>query len=164
MAVVAANAMWLVGCQPAGEPTAPSAAPSQRPTVPAAEASLRSEPSPESSPPEVERVVLMKFGAPWCGPCRKVDRELDRLEDAWSDRDFRITRVNVDERPGLARQYGVSSIPHLVLMHDGQVVRTHVGYQSERELRQWVSKYGEPAIARNEPRPTGDVRCNPFAQ
>ncbi|MCA9226402.1 MAG: thioredoxin [Planctomycetales bacterium] len=83
------------------------------------------------------RPVLVKFTADWCGPCQALDGELDRLESQ-SDINLRIVRVNVDQRPELARHYGVSSIPRMLIFKDGQVVGDRVGGLDYDSLVGWV--------------------------
>jgi thioredoxin len=84
--------------------------------------------------------VLVKFGADWCGPCRMMDPELDRLEG-----DLRghvsVVRVNVDQHPDLAQHYGISSIPRLMLFRRGQVVADRVGYADRSQLQEWIAGY-----------------------
>lgn len=69
--------------------------------------------------------VLLDFWASWCGPCRMVSPIVDEIAEERSD--VRVGKVNVDEEPELAGRFGVSSIPTLVVMKNGQVANRAVG-------------------------------------
>ncbi len=83
-------------------------------------------------------LVLVKFGAEWCGPCRMMEGELDKLSAQMGGR-VSVVRVDVDQHPNLAQHYGVSSIPRLMLFKHGQVVDDRVGFMDTQNLAQWVT-------------------------
>ena len=77
--------------------------------------------------------VLVDFWASWCGPCMMLAPVLEEIaaEKAGS---LTVGKVNVDDEPALARRFGVSSIPTLILMKDGRPVSQTVGYMPKEEL------------------------------
>jgi thioredoxin 1 len=86
-----------------------------------------------------EGLVLVKFGAPWCGPCRQLDGELEELEP-FAKGKAEIVTINVDDEPGLARRYKISSIPRLMLFQDGKKVHDSVGFVKADEMIDWIKK------------------------
>ena len=69
--------------------------------------------------------VLLDFWAAWCGPCRMVSPIVDEIAEDHPE--IRVGKINVDEQPELAGQFGVMSIPSLFYMENGKVVRQAVG-------------------------------------
>ena len=85
--------------------------------------------------------VLVDFWAPWCGPCRIVAPHLEELNS--ERQDLRVVKLNVDDNPQTAAQYGVMSIPTLILFKGGQEAKKIIGALPKKRLEQEL----EPALA-----------------
>ena len=79
-----------------------------------------------------EKPVLLDFWAPWCGPCRMVSPIVDEI--AAERGDIKVGKVNVDEQRELAGQFGVMSIPTLVVIKGGRVVNQMVGARPKSQI------------------------------
>lgn len=84
--------------------------------------------------------VLVDFYADWCGPCRKQLPIVDELASDYAGK-ARITKANVDNVKVKASEFGVSSIPALLVFKDGQVVERMVGLHSKSQLSQIIDKF-----------------------
>lgn len=80
-----------------------------------------------------DKTVLIDFWASWCGPCRMVSPIVDEIAEQAGDT-LKVGKVNVDEESDLASQFGVQSIPTLIVMKNGKVVTTSVGAKSKQSI------------------------------
>ena len=87
-----------------------------------------------------DKPVLVDFWAPWCGPCRMLAPVLAEIAVEKGDK-IKVGKVNVDENPELAAQYGISGIPAILLFKDGKVVATSVGFKPKPELESFIATY-----------------------
>ncbi|QTH42412.1 thioredoxin [Cohnella sp. LGH] len=85
-------------------------------------------------------VSLLDFWAPWCGPCKMQLPIVEELSEELKGT-ATIAKVNVDEEPELASQFGVMSIPTLILFKDGQPVDKLVGLQSKEALKAKIENH-----------------------
>ena len=79
-----------------------------------------------------EKTVLLDFYADWCGPCRMVSPIVDEIAEERSD--LLVGKVNVDNEPELAEQFGVFSIPTLVVMKNGEIVNQSTGARPKNQI------------------------------
>lgn len=84
--------------------------------------------------------VLVDFFATWCGPCRKQLPIMDDVAKEFAGK-ARIAKLNVDEGAAKSAEYGISSIPALLVFKDGQVVEKMVGLHSQSQLSNILNKY-----------------------
>ena len=76
--------------------------------------------------------VLLDFYADWCGPCRMVSPLVDEIAE--ENPQYLVGKINVDSEPELAQEFGVSSIPTLVVMKDGKIVNRSVGAKPKPQI------------------------------
>lgn len=84
-------------------------------------------------------IVLVDFFATWCGPCKMQSPILEEIKEDRSD--IKIMKVDVDQETELAREYGIMSIPTLILFKDGKEVAKNVGFMPKEVLIQWINDY-----------------------
>lgn len=79
-----------------------------------------------------EKTVLLDFWASWCGPCRMVGPIVDEIAEERTD--IKVGKVNVDEQQKLAAKFEIMSIPTLIVLKEGKVIRRSVGAKNKNEI------------------------------
>ena len=87
-----------------------------------------------------KKVSLIDFWAPWCGPCRMTGPQVEAAAEEL-DGKASFFKVNVDDNPGLARQFGVMSIPTLIFMQDGEEAARMVGARNLEDIKAAVEEW-----------------------
>jgi thioredoxin 1 len=90
-----------------------------------------------------QKPVLVDFWAPWCGPCRAVAPIVDELAKEY-DGKAGFAKVNVDESPILASQYGVMSIPTIIIFKGGKPAEQVIGYKPKNDLKKLLDTVLKP--------------------
>ena len=85
-----------------------------------------------------DKPVLLDFWAEWCGPCKMIAPSLDAIAGKMGEK-VKIVKLNVEENPATASQFGIMSIPTLLLFKDGQIASRQVGAKPQAALEQWIN-------------------------
>ena len=85
-------------------------------------------------------LVLVDFWAEWCGPCRQLGPILEAIDEEMRN-DVKIYKMNVDDSPETASQFGIRSIPTMFLFKDGKQVDTKVGLNTQSTISSWIESY-----------------------
>jgi thioredoxin 1 len=85
-------------------------------------------------------LVVLDFGAAWCQPCKKLEPILEELESQYAGRAV-IAHCDVAKAPGLARRFGIMSVPTVVFMKGGEKVDHFIGLQSREKIVEMIDKH-----------------------
>ena len=81
----------------------------------------------------IQKKILIDFYADWCGPCKMMSLELDKM-----DNEIEIAKLNVDNFGDIAREYKVMSIPCLILFENGQEIKRNIGYINKEQIVEFI--------------------------
>ncbi|MFH1868889.1 MAG: thioredoxin [Candidatus Omnitrophota bacterium] len=98
------------------------------------------EPAFDSEVRNVKGVVLVDFWASWCAPCNMLAPVLERIADSLSG-ELKFCKLNVDDNPSIASEFGVMSIPTLIIFKDGKEQGRMTGFPGEGELTKKIKEY-----------------------
>lgn len=84
-----------------------------------------------------DKPVLIDFWAAWCNPCRMFSPIIDQVAEENTDK-VKVVKINIDEEPELAEQFGVMSIPTLVFIKNGEIVSTSVGLKPKVAVEEMI--------------------------
>ena len=87
----------------------------------------------------LDKLTLVDFFATWCMPCQMQSEVLEKIDTSRAN-DLEIVKINVDESPEISNEFEIESIPTLVLMKNGKVLKRVVGYRGEQEILEIINE------------------------
>ncbi|KOF57323.1 MULTISPECIES: thioredoxin [Clostridium] len=94
----------------------------------------------ESEVTDPEKLVVVDFWAPWCGPCKMLGPVIDETSNELSEK-AKFVKVNVDENPNTASKFGIASIPTVMIFKNGSPVDTLVGFRPKQSIISEIEKH-----------------------
>tara|TARA_B100000900_G_C20223162_1_gene570735 strand:+ start:208 stop:528 length:321 start_codon:yes stop_codon:yes gene_type:complete len=88
---------------------------------------------------EADKPVLCDFWAEWCGPCKQISPILNELSEIYKEK-ILIAKVNIDENPEVPSNYGIMSIPTLILFKNGESISSQIGLVEKSSLTKWLDE------------------------
>ena len=89
---------------------------------------------------EEKKTLVVDFWATWCGPCRMLAPVMEKLSDEYAGR-AEFIKIDVDENPDLAREYGIMSIPCVMVFKGGALAGKNVGFVPQSAMKEFIDRY-----------------------
>lgn len=86
-------------------------------------------------------VKMLKFGAPWCGPCKMIEPIIESIKKEYTSEDFEVCSYNVDDNPELVSMYSIRSVPTIIFLKDEDEVDRIIGLTNKRDLETHIKKH-----------------------
>ena len=93
---------------------------------------------PEVIEKSKEKIVIVDFWAPWCGPCKALGPILENIASEFEGK-VAVKKINIDENPESPANFGIRSIPTIIMFKNGTVADTKIGLSSEADLKNWIN-------------------------
>jgi len=91
-----------------------------------------------------EGVVVIDFLAEWCNPCKQFSPIFEKISDNYDDKDeIKFVKINIDNAKSLAAEYEIMSIPTLMILENGEVIKKKIGLMKEKDLNELIDNIRE---------------------